>query len=163
MHVIETANCFLNDVNSGDEGQLLRLYTDSEMRTHLGGAVELAAARERVKSLLDGSGPDKSWAIRRKLDNCLMGLVTLGPHHDGEDTEVSYAIFPEYRGKGYGTEATRAIVAFGLDTLCLRRVIVETQATNLASRRLLERIGMLFSRTVIRFGAEQAIYVIEKS
>ena len=28
-------------------------------------------------------------------------MITLGPHHDGEDAELSFATFPEYRSKGY--------------------------------------------------------------
>ena len=87
-----------------------------------------------------------------------MGIITLAPHHDGEDTEVSYLLLPEWWGQGYATEAVQAILDHGLANLGLSRIIAETQTANAVSVRLLKRVGMTFERNVERFGAEQSIY-----
>lgn len=51
----------------------------------------------------------------------------------------------------------------GLNDLSLTRVVAETQAANVASCQLLERLGMRLERTVERFGAGQAIYRVDNS
>ena len=110
--------------------------------------------------------PDVSalrWAIRSKANRSFIGLVTLDKHRDGEDTEISFELLPEWWGQGYATEAVRAVIDYALKDLELPRVIAETQAANIASRRLLERLGMHPKQTVVRFGAKQIIYSTRNS
>jgi len=63
-------------------------------------------------------------------------------------TEIGYAIVPEERGKGYGTEAIQILV----DYLFLSRDIARVQAVidseNLASRRALEKAGFKKEGTI---------------
>ncbi len=47
-----------------------------------------------------------------------------------------------YWGQGFATEASRAVVRFGLETLGLNRLYAHHMARNPASGRVLERIGM---------------------
>ena len=42
---------------------------------------------------------------------------------------------------GFATEAVRAVVAFGFDTLELHRIFAFTDVTNVASKRVLEKVG----------------------
>jgi len=56
--------------------------------------------------------------------------------------DIGYELNPKYWGRGYATEAARAMLAFGFDTLGLHRVWAECVAGNLASRRVLEKLGM---------------------
>jgi RimJ/RimL family protein N-acetyltransferase len=88
----------------------------------------------------------------------MLGLVSFDQHHDGKDIEVSYALLPENQGRGYATEAVQIALRYAFDQMGLRRVVAETQSLNARSVALLQRIGMVFQRTVIRFGAEQSIY-----
>ncbi len=43
----------------------------------------------------------------------------------------------------------------------MHRLVAETRVANVASCRLLERLGMTRVRTLQRFGVEQTLYVIE--
>ena len=43
-------------------------------------------------------------------------------------------------------------------TFDYHRIVAETQAANLPSRRLLERLGMQLTGSAVRYGEEQAIY-----
>ena len=62
------------------------------------------------------------------------------PAEDGE-VEIGYGLAAASRGKGYGTEAVRALVAWIVEQPGVRRVVAEADATNVASRRVLERLG----------------------
>ncbi len=89
-------------------------------------------------------------------------MISLDPHHDGEATEISFQILPEFWGEGFGTEAVRTVIRHAFDEKGLDRLLAETQAANTASRRLLTRLGMEEAGRVMRFGAEQIIYSLEK-
>ena len=68
--------------------------------------------------------------IRRKLDN------------DWE-ADIGYELSPQFWGHGYATEAARAMVDFGFRELGLQRISSWCIADNVASARLLERLGFL--------------------
>jgi ribosomal-protein-alanine N-acetyltransferase len=55
--------------------------------------------------------------------------------------EIGYSIVPAYWGRGYATEAARALVAW-LWTQGVRRVTAECLDDNAASIRVLEKLGM---------------------
>lgn len=59
---------------------------------------------------------------------------------------VFYSFGEEYRGRGYATEAVRAMVDYAFGTLNIKRIVCNTGRDNVGSARLMERIGM----TVIR-------------
>jgi ribosomal-protein-alanine N-acetyltransferase len=66
-------------------------------------------------------------------------------------------------GNGYATEVIREIIHYAFNRLDLPKVVAETQIANKPSRSLLERVGMKLETTVRRYGAEQAIYSIERN
>lgn len=58
------------------------------------------------------------------------------------ETEIGWAISARYQNHGYATEAARALIAYGFDTLHLPRIIAFTTHDNLASLRVMEKVGM---------------------
>lgn len=87
-----------------------------------------------------------------------MGPLSIGPHHDGQDLEVSYQFLPEYWGLGLASESVGAFIVGMRGRLGYDSVTAETQTANPRSTRLLEALGFLRKRTLIRFDAEQVIY-----
>lgn len=61
---------------------------------------------------------------------------------DPEQAEVGITLAPEFQGKGYATEALRALLNYLLVTLGKHRVFGSVDPRNVASMKLLERIGM---------------------
>lgn len=57
--------------------------------------------------------------------------------------EIYYKLIPEFWGKGYGTEVSRALIKFGFEVLKLHRVEAGVAIGNKASIRVLEKSGML--------------------
>ena len=56
--------------------------------------------------------------------------------------EIGFAIFPEFRGKGYACEAVKLLVNFAFKTLHAHKVVGMCNANNKSSAKLMERIGM---------------------
>ena len=159
-----TPPCVLDVVRADDFPQVVRLFAEPVVRKYLGGPLSGHLAQQRAREWCVQSECATAWAVRRSLiDPTLLGVVTLSPHHDLEDMEVSYVFLPEHWGNGYATGALTLVLAHAFGKAGLRRVVAETQSVNDASVRLLERLGFVLSRTLIRFGAEQRIYSAESS
>lgn len=56
--------------------------------------------------------------------------------------EIGFAFHPDHQGRGYATEAARALLPFAFETLGLHRLIGRTEARNTGSARVLEKLGM---------------------
>jgi len=64
------------------------------------------------------------------------------PGSQGE-VEIGYGIDPAYQGKGYMTEAVRALIDWAFQEPDCKSIIApETQISNVASNRVLEKVGM---------------------
>ncbi len=56
--------------------------------------------------------------------------------------EIGFIIHPDHHGRGYATEAGRVLLRIGFEDLTLHRVIGRTEARNIGSARVLEKLGM---------------------
>jgi len=65
-----------------------------------------------------------------------------GPPDANGTVEIGYDVLPAYQRHGYATEATGAIMAWLFAQPQVRRVIADCDADNIASRRVLERLGL---------------------
>jgi RimJ/RimL family protein N-acetyltransferase len=73
---------------------------------------------------------------------------------DRATAEIGYMIAPWSRGKGYATDAARAICAWGFDALGLSRIVWRAHVGNDASLRVAEKAGFTVEG-IQRAGCEQ--------
>ena len=80
-----------------------------------------------------------TWAI--ELDGRVVGGAGL---HDPDNRQagLGYSIARDRWGQGLATEAARAVVVAAFRTLDLDRVFATADARNLASQRVMEKLGM---------------------
>jgi ribosomal-protein-alanine N-acetyltransferase len=83
--------------------------------------------------------------IYRRSDGVLIGGLTLGQVRRGvaQATSLGYWMGEPYAGKGHMTDAVRALAPFVFQTLRLRRIEAACLPNNIASVRLLERVGFV--------------------
>ncbi len=72
----------------------------------------------------------------------LVGAIELRADRDDQRGELGYWIGTPYQRQGYATEATLALLQFGFESWQLHRVTARCFARNLASQRVLRKIGM---------------------
>ncbi|GAB1691280.1 GNAT family N-acetyltransferase [Krasilnikovia sp. M28-CT-15] len=104
----------------------------------------LDAARAFVAEMAvaDPDGPGWfQYAAERTADHVLVGDVGVGTHPGGRQADLGFTLAPQHRGHGYATEAVTAVLDHLFRVRGLHRVSAECDARNLASARLLERVG----------------------
>src|SRR5215471_4212000 len=74
----------------------------------------------------------------------IVGFCGLRFVEQGPDIEVLYGIAREDWGKGLATEAARAVIEDGLDRLRLERIVGMANPSNIASPRVLLKVGMKY-------------------
>jgi RimJ/RimL family protein N-acetyltransferase len=115
------------------------LYEDAQT---LDESREKLAARLGLRALV-AEGDWLPAAIVERASGDMVGDVGLNLRSIEHKTgEVGFILHPAYHGRGYATEAARALIDWGFRDFGLHRVIGRTEARNAASARVLERLGM---------------------
>jgi RimJ/RimL family protein N-acetyltransferase len=141
------------------ERLVIRRYTHADIPDVLGFASHPSVARiisgniqvteEEVKRYIDLQNSYQSFekdkvfelAIERKEDGKVIGLLGLIRQDRGQ-AEMGWALGVAHRGRGYATEAARALMDYGFNSLGLHRIHADTSTDNVASWRVMERLGM---------------------
>jgi RimJ/RimL family protein N-acetyltransferase len=80
-----------------------------------------------------------------------------------EEPEIGYHVHREHQGRGYATEAARAVRDYAFGTLGCDHVISMIRPENLASRRVAEKNGLTVDRTVFWRGYDHCVYQLRKA
>ncbi|MBR7838487.1 GNAT family N-acetyltransferase [Actinospica durhamensis] len=95
----------------------------------------------------EGSGA--RLAVQRVSDGAFLGWCGLNSWSpDYRSASVGYCYNEASWGHGYATEAARALLQWAFDTLDLNRVQSETDTRNVASARVLEKLGFVREGTL---------------
>ena len=105
------------------------------------------------------------WWWRERVAGELVGYVGLDRTDvDGEPVvEVGWSIAPEHWGEGLATEAGRASVDWAFDVAGLDRVVSYTLHDNLASRRVMAKLGLRHVRDFRRRGFDQVLCELRRA
>ena len=107
------------------------------------------------------------WAVVERGSGDVIGYCGLARINDrvlpGE-VEIGYRLARAHWGKGYATEAARAVVAHAFGTLELPRVIAVIDPENVPSLRVAEKLGMRYVRDVMMEGwtHPDRVYAIDR-
>lgn len=94
------------------------------------------------RDLADRDMPGTDLAGTDLVGTDLVGTVGLRPLDD-DGLEIFYSLAPGSWGRGYATEAARAVVGYALGTLGLAEVLAEIDEGNTASVAVVKRLGMV--------------------
>lgn len=75
-----------------------------------------------------------------------------------DDVEAGWAIMPERWREGLATEFAHACTIVALDRLSLLSVVAFTQPDNVASRRVMEKVGFHYEAELIHVGLPHVLY-----
>ncbi len=63
-----------------------------------------------------------------------------------DETDIGFRFLPKYWGKGIATEVSKEIIKYGFAKLNLTKIIGIAMPENIASCRVLEKIGLKFEK-----------------
>ncbi|WMM24943.1 GNAT family N-acetyltransferase [Tissierella sp. MB52-C2] len=98
-----------------------------------------------MKNHVDNFDADRSYefAITDKETGMLYGAVALSNNQRFNNGEIAYWIGEEFWGNGYATEASKAILEFAFNVKGYHKVYARYFASNPASGRVIEKLGMV--------------------
>jgi [ribosomal protein S5]-alanine N-acetyltransferase len=144
-HVLETERLVLRPVTTGDQPALRAHWDAPDVRRYLFDG-EVMSAADITRAIEDSTRDFAAdgyglWLIQEKGGTDLVGTAGLRPLTD-LGLEIFYSLEPASWGKGYATEAARAVVAYALGPLGLPLVLAEVDQGNVASAAVVRRLGM---------------------
>jgi RimJ/RimL family protein N-acetyltransferase len=150
MTELRTERLLLRRWHDADRAPFAALNASPEVMEHFEAVLsreESDAFVDEVEREFDELGWSR-WAVELRSTGAFLGFVGLKawPASSGlpfaPAVEVGWRLTREAWGHGYATEAARAAVAYGFETLGLDEIVSMTAVTNERSWRVMERLGM---------------------
>jgi [ribosomal protein S5]-alanine N-acetyltransferase len=144
-HVLVTERLLLRPVTASDYAALQAHWAAPDVRRFLFDGAMLSPAE--ISEAIEDSTRDFAaagyglWLIQVQDRTDLTGTAGLRPLDD-LGLEIFYSLAPASWGKGYATEAARAVVEHAIGPLGLPEVLAEVDAGNTASVAVVERLGL---------------------
>ena len=151
MHIVfETPRLILGRFTEEDARLILQLNSDPEVVKYIHEPV-LTSVEQAEKVLLDIILPQYKnnfgrWAIYTKTGNEFLGWCGLKYRPELDEIDLGYRLKKDAWGKGYATEAAKHTLDHAFNNLNLDIITGRAHIENHASIKVLEKIGMHFTR-----------------
>jgi ribosomal-protein-alanine N-acetyltransferase len=166
MTTLQTARLILRPLGEDDLDDLAALHADPDVVRHLTGGRPRTREQmqERLRAVADhwrkhGFG---MWAVLDREDGRFVGHCGVGYLHDLPDAELAYTFAPRYWGRGLATEAVSAVLRHAFAVVGLPRVVGVAVVENVASQRVMVKVGMTLQGPYEYDGKKALMYAIEK-
>lgn len=151
--ILETERLILRQFTIDDTKFILELVNSQGWIANIGD--RNIKTNEQAKVYLQ-NGPLKSygtngfglWLVEVKSDKTPIGMCGIIKRDDIENPDIGFAFLPAFTGKGFAYEIANATMTFAISTLKLPAIFAITIPANKRSIKLLEKIGLRFSKTL---------------
>jgi [ribosomal protein S5]-alanine N-acetyltransferase len=164
--LIETNRLILREFQRRDLQELAPILADPKvMKFSTTGVNSVAQVEKKIEGFIacyEELGFGK-WAVILKESNQLLGYcgIAVDRIDDKDEKELGYRLDSRYWGQGLATEAASAAIKYGFEQLKLAYVLGVVEPANLASVRVLEKVGMRHERATIFHGVEMDVYQVD--
>ena len=151
--ILETERLVLRELNTNDAVFILKLLNTPTWLKFIGD--KKVHTIEDAKNYLV-KGPIDSykkngfglWLIILKKDNTPIGMCGLINRESLDDIDIGFALLPEHEKLGYGFEVASATMNYARNVLGINKIVAITDPRNIASIKLLNKIGLQFEKTI---------------
>lgn len=159
---IETERLVLREIIPEDAKAFFEMDSNPEVVKYVGikPLTEIGQSIEMIKSIrkqYEENGIGR-WAVIQKDNGKLVGwsglklIKEINNHKNIHD--LGYRFIPEYWGKGYATETSRAVLKYAFNEMKLGKVFAYADVENSASHHVLRKLGFEEKGTFIDAGDE---------
>ena len=167
----ETERLILREILPVDRNGLFAIDSDPDVNIYLGNnPVENIEKTDdiikfiRKQYIENGIG---RWAMVEKSTNNFIGWTGLklvreltNNHIDYYD--LGYRLNKSYWGKGFATEAAKASLQYGFNTLNLNKIYAIADSKNVASRNVIEKVGLKYIETFTYIDTDHDWFEMQK-
>jgi [ribosomal protein S5]-alanine N-acetyltransferase len=148
--ILGTPRLLLRELTEDDAHAVYLLNSNPSVMRYLGNEAillspheALAMFRTRIFPAYARHGMDR-WAVVLRESDTLIGLCGLRYLPRTDEYDLGYRFLQSHWGRGYATECARAVLEYGRAQLPGARIVGKAFLQNMASIRVLEKIGMRF-------------------
>lgn len=165
---IETERLILRPFTLEDIVPSYEMNLDKEVSKYTGdgGVVSLQEIERRITLNVLGDYEKYGYgrfAVQLKGGENFIGFAGLKYLDDLNEVDLGYRFMRKHWGKGLATEAGKACVDFGFTKLELTKIIGMVLPENVASIRVLKKLGFLYEKDIIEDGEVAQVYCLNKS
>jgi len=103
------------------------------------------------------------WAVVERATGELAGWCGLAHLEDTQEVEVGYGLARRAWGRGLATEAARASLRYGFESMGLARIVAVVNPANHASRHVVEKLGLRHVKVARHYGADLDYFEIGRA
>jgi RimJ/RimL family protein N-acetyltransferase len=147
--VVETARLVLRREAPGDLATWLEHINTAQVMRRIGGVQSPDTVAEGFARMAAAEPPLAFLFVALKDDGTLLGKCGLAaietavaPGALRGQIQIGWTLRADHWGRGYAREAAEAMLTLAFEQLALPTVYAQTSDSNLASWRLMERLGM---------------------
>lgn len=147
MKIAETQRLAIREMDSEQDAEFIFFLLNSpKFIKYIGdrGVSSAEQARDFIETRYRQSYVDNGfglYTVERIEDRMQVGICGFVKRAAFEHPDIGFAFLPEYEGMGYGYESAAALMQYGRDSLGFTRVLAITTQDNIASGRLLRKLG----------------------
>jgi ribosomal-protein-alanine N-acetyltransferase len=164
--VIETERLVAEPITAAHQDDMLRLLSDPLVAATLGGAPSAA----RVAAMIAAQSAQFErygygfWVWREKATGAVVARGGIQHTHVGgaDEVEVGWAVASNRWREGLATELGAASVQVAFDTYGLDDLVAFTLPHNVASRRVMEKLGFTYERDVLHADLPHVLYRLRR-
>ena len=167
MKIFETERLILRTWSLSDAPELFEICEDAEVMKYIGTGKPYETIEQADEFLHWAIDYQKAnnfcrWAVLLKENRRIVGSCGFARPHETTEIELGYLVARKFWGRGLGTEATAACLKYGFENLNFREIIAMTDLDNIASHKVLEKIGFA-QRGIETFNGEENLVYLAKN
>ena len=146
LPIISTPRIVLRWISEDDIDSLYEIFSNRHVMRYWSSEplADRKAAADLQREIAGGNENETmfKWGLALRDSNTVIGTTTLfNLNLDNGRAELGYAMSHAHWGKGYMSEALKALVSHAFEVMDLRRLEADVDPRNAASIRLLEKLG----------------------
>jgi RimJ/RimL family protein N-acetyltransferase len=149
----ETERLVLQPTTEEDAGFILELLNSPKWLEYIGDR-NVHTEEDAIQYIKNKISPQLeklgfgNYTLIRKTDGVKIGSCGLYDREGLEGIDIGFALLPAFEGLGYGFESASKVLEIGKTELNIDRFSAITTKSNLASQRLIEKLGLRYIETI---------------
>lgn len=166
MREIETPRLLLRQFTMDDLDDLHLIYSHPDLSQYLSNEqpLRLEQTRAAIASIRETWQQHNFgvWAVVYKKRKRLIGHCGLKFLENTSEIQIGYLLLKAYWGGGLGTEAAAAVLQYSFEVVKLERIVAIAKPENIASRRVMEKVGMKYEKDAYYYDNDVVYYSLSR-